>query len=79
MLFRSRAGTHERGDETDDEGESTHVVSSSADKEGITALIVGLRSADVNNFRNPLRNLDIRVDYGQYERLREVCFQCEKR
>src|SRR5712691_10766434 len=49
------------------------------DKETVTALILGLRSRDVNNFRNPLWNLDIPADCGQYERLREVCFQCEKR
>jgi hypothetical protein len=81
LLSKGRVGTHEpRGGETDDEGESTHVSCSPAwDKEAVTALIVGRRLPDVNNFRNSLRNLDIRADCGQYERLREVCFQCEKR
>jgi hypothetical protein len=33
----------------------------------------------INMGRNPLGNLDIPAKRGQYWRLREVCFQCEKR
>jgi hypothetical protein len=37
-----------------------------------------LRMTLVNNFCKPLRNLDITVECGQYWRLREDSFQCEK-